>query len=101
MAIGRTNRNITATKVTVRAATMAAFQSVAWATPTTSANRHHAVTSSTAAHVNAIIPSSVLLTPRSVRIRARTGNAVIDIATPMKSAKLVNGTSLVESWGYR
>ena len=33
---------------------------------------------------------------RSVRMRASTGNAVIDIATPRNSAKLVNGTSLVE-----
>ena len=32
--------------------------------------------------------------PRSVRMRASTGKAVTDIATPMNSAKLVNGTSL-------
>ena len=37
--------------------------------------------------------------PRSARMRASTGNAVIDIATPMNSAKLVNGTSLVEKRG--
>jgi hypothetical protein len=29
-------------------------------------------------------------------MRAKTGNAVIDMATPKKSAKLVNGTSLVD-----
>ena len=34
---------------------------------------------------------------RSDRIRASTGNAVIDMATPRNSAKLVNGTSLVEN----
>ena len=34
-----------------------------------------------------------VLHSRSVRMRASTGNAVIDIAMPMNSAKLVNGTS--------
>ena len=34
-------------------------------------------------------------------MRASTGNAVIDIATPRNSAKLANGTSLVENRGYR
>ena len=72
---------------------------LACATPTTSASKHHAVTSSAAAHVRATTPSSVWLMPRSVRMRASTGKAVIDIATPMNSAKLVNGTSLDESRG--
>ena len=54
------------------------------------ASRHHAVTSLTAAQVSAATPSSVRVRPRSVRIRASTGNAVIDIATPMNSAKATN-----------
>jgi hypothetical protein len=32
-------------------------------------------------------------------MRARTGKAVTDIATPRKRAKLVNGVSLVERRG--
>ena len=43
----------------------------------------------------AVTPSGVRSSPRSVRMRASTGNAVIDIATPMNRAKLVNGTALV------
>ena len=70
-----------------------------WAMPTTNASRHHAVTSSVAAQLSARTPSSVLSIFRSVRIRARTGKAVIDIATPMNRAKLVNGTSAGASSG--
>ena len=70
------------------------------ATPTTNANRHQAVTSSIAAQLSATTPSSVFSMLRSVRMRASTGNAVIDIATPMNSAKLVNGTSAVPNRGY-
>ena len=37
--------------------------------------------------------------PRSFTMRASTGNAVIDIATPMNRANVVNGTSLDERRG--
>ncbi len=40
-------------------------------------------------HPNATVPSVVRSILRSVRMRASTGNAVMDIATPMNSAKLV------------
>src|SRR5437773_2245540 len=62
---------------------------------------HHAVTSSTAAHVSAIMPILLRNAPRSVRIRASTGNAVTDIEIPMKSTNTGNGTSLVEKMGYK
>ncbi len=57
------------------------------------------MTSSTAAQVSATTPSRVRCRPRSVRMRASTGKAVIDIDTPRNSAKTVNGTSRVESSG--
>ena len=53
-----------------------------------------------AAQAKAITPRSVLFSRRSVRIRASTGNAVIDIETLKNSANAVNGTSLLESVGY-
>ena len=68
-------------------------------TPTAKASRHQAVTSSIAAQVSASAPSFVCVMRWSARMRASTGNAVIDIATPRKSAKCVNGTSLVEKRG--
>jgi hypothetical protein len=71
----------------------------AWTTLTTSARRHHAVTSSTAAQVRATTPRWVVWIFRSVRMRARTGNAVTDIDTPMNSANCVNFTSEVDSRG--
>ena len=43
---------------------------------TTAARMHHAVTSSIAAHAMASAPIGVRVRRRSVRIRARTGNAV-------------------------
>ena len=52
-----------------------------------SASRHHAVTSSIAAPAIASAPTGRLSIRRSIRIRASTGKAVTDIATPMKSAK--------------
>ena len=52
-----------------------------------------------AAQPRARAPSGVLLMPRSVRMRASTGNAVTDIAIPTKSAKLVNDTSAVAKRG--
>jgi hypothetical protein len=71
----------------------------ALATATTNASRHHAVMSSIAAQVIAIEPSRVRCNPRSVRMRASTGNAVTDIEMPMKSANTANGTSLLEKAG--
>jgi len=46
----------------------------------------HAVTSPMAALDRDRLPSLVRCIPRSVRILASTGNAVIDMATPMNSA---------------
>ena len=56
------------------------------ATAVASASRPHAVTSSIAAPASASAPTGRFSIRRSIRIRASTGNAVIDIATPMKSA---------------
>ena len=50
------------------------------------ASSPHAVTSSTAAADSASAPIGRESIRRSIRIRASTGNAVIDIATPRKSA---------------
>ena len=47
------------------------------------------MTSSIAAQASASAPSGRLSIRRSVRMRASTGNAVIDIATPMNSANAV------------
>ena len=55
-----------------------------------SAIRNHAVTSSIAAHAIVSAPTGRLSIRRSDRIRASTGNAVIDIATPMKIANETN-----------
>jgi 1-pyrroline-5-carboxylate dehydrogenase len=52
----------------------------------TNARMHQAVTSSTAAQVIAIDPSVVCVSPRSSKIRASTGKAVMLIATPMNNA---------------
>ena len=98
---GRTTVTISVMKASVDSTTTPAPCSVDCATPTTTASRHHAVTSSTAAQVRAMVPSSLDVIRRSARILASTGNAVIDIATPMNSAKLVNGTPLGASRGYR
>ena len=45
-----------------------------------------------AAHVSASVPIGVFWSPRSPRMRASTGNAVIDIDTPMNSRNDENGT---------
>ena len=66
---------------------------------TTNARMHHAVTSSTAAHVIAMAPSFVLSRRRSTRMRASTGNAVMLIAAPMKSVNELNGTDAGASRG--
>src|SRR6266516_6799444 len=97
---GRTTRNITAMNTPVCNNTISASAALARTIPTTTARRHHAVTSSTAAHVSATAPRSVLVILRSARIRANTGNAVIDIATAMNKANDVNETSLVDKRGY-
>ena len=55
-----------------------------------SAIRNQAVTSSTAAQASVSTPTGRLSIRRSTRMRASTGNAVIDIETPMKSAKATN-----------
>ena len=55
-----------------------------------SAIRNHAVTSSIAAHAIVSAPTGRLSIRRSDRILASTGNAVIDIATPMNSANETN-----------
>ncbi len=55
-----------------------------------SAIRNHAVTSSTAAHAIASEPIGRLIIRRSARILASTGNAVIDIDTPMNRANATN-----------
>ena len=57
------------------------------ATAVASASRPHAVTSSIAALAIDNAPTGRFSMRCSVRIRASTGKAVIDIATAMKSAK--------------
>jgi hypothetical protein len=49
--------------------------------------------------LRAIAPSSVRDRFESERIRASTGNAVIDIASPRNRAKLVKGAPLAENRG--
>ena len=56
----------------------------------TNGRMHHAVTSPMAAHTIAMLPAGVRVIPRSFRIRASTGNAVMLIAMPRNSA---NGTN--------
>lgn len=98
-AIGRITRNIVAMNAAVNASVGTTAPVSDRATAVMKASRHHAVTSSTAAQARAIDPSSLFCIPRSVRIRARTGNAVIDIEIPMKSANTRNGTSGDENRG--
>jgi hypothetical protein len=71
----------------------------AWAIPTANASKHQAATSLMAAHPSASVPSGVFCIRLSVSIRASTGKAVIEVATPMNRAKLVNGTSVLDSRG--
>jgi hypothetical protein len=58
------------------------------------ARRIHAATSFTAAADMAILPISVVKSFSSARIRAKTGKAVIESATPMKTRNAVLLTSL-------
>ena len=55
-----------------------------------SAIKNQAVTSSIAALASVSAPTGRLSMRRSTRMRASTGNAVIDIATPMKRANATN-----------
>ncbi len=56
------------------------------ATAVASARRHQAVTSSIAAPAIESAPTGRFSMRRSIRMRASTGKAVTDIATPMKRA---------------
>jgi len=56
----------------------------------TKARRHHDVASSTAAAEIVMLPTFVFSKLSSVRILAKTGNAVIAIATPKKRKYFVN-----------
>ena len=60
------------------------------ATAVASAIRNQAVTSSIAAQAIVSAPTGRLIMRRSARIRASTGNAVIDIETPMNRANETN-----------
>ena len=60
------------------------------ATAVARAIRNQAVTSSIAAHASVSAPTGRFSIRRSTRMRASTGNAVIDIATPMNSANAMN-----------
>ena len=60
------------------------------ATVVASATRNQALTSSTAAQATVSAPTGFLSIRRSARMRASTGKAVIDIDTPMNSAKETN-----------
>jgi hypothetical protein len=66
---------------------------LALATAVASAMRNQAERSSIAALARARAPIGRLSIRRSTMIRASTGKAVIDIATPMKSAKATNDLS--------
>ena len=57
-------------------------------------------TSASAAELSASRPSLVWVMPRSLRMRAITGNAVIDIAAAMNSANGQNPTPAGASAGY-
>ena len=65
------------------------------------ASKHHAVTSSIAAQVIASEPAFVCSRARSDRMRASTGNAVMLMAVPINSAKLIKLTLGSERRGYR
>ncbi|MNF70214.1 hypothetical protein D3C84_521180 [compost metagenome] len=69
---------------------MALAKEPAFTIAITTANIHHAVISSAAAHVITIVPNLVLCMPRSCTILARTGKAVILIAIPVNNPKEIN-----------
>ena len=92
-------KKIMAMKPAVKPTVINVCPGLALATLTTRASKHQAVTSPAAAHARAIMPMRLFCIWQSVRMRASTGNAVTDIATPMKSANSVKGTPRVESTG--
>ena len=69
------------------------------ASATTKASKAQAVASPTAAQLMAVVPNPLLIIPRSLRIRASTGNAVMDMAIPMNSAKETNELPAVANDG--
>src|SRR6266568_893925 len=84
---GRTTHNINATNASTQPRQKAVeARLVARPMATTNARMAHAVASSTAAQVIAMLPRKVLAMPRSLRIRASTGNAVMLRAIPMNKA---------------
>ena len=90
---GRTTTSITSAYTAVSSRIVPKPASVPpTATATTTASSDHATTSSIAAQASASTPTGVRCMRRSVRIRASTGNAVIDIAAPRKSANASGGT---------
>jgi hypothetical protein len=79
------------TKASVRTSVVTALDVSALAIPTTNASKHHAMTSPNAALVRARTPSLVFCRRRSTRMRASTGKAVTDIATPTKRTNTWSG----------
>ena len=89
-ASGRTTMTITVTNaIASTTVTIASVTPAEFTMATTTARMHQAVTSSTAAQVIASAPILVRWSPVSVRMRARTGKAVIAIDAPMKRANPV------------
>src|SRR5436190_8435046 len=100
-AYGRATSSIAAANASVSTIVPAVAASPApWTIATTTASRHHADTSSTAAQASAVLPSAVAVRPRSATIRASTGNAVTLIAVPMKSTNGSSGTPGGASHGH-
>jgi hypothetical protein len=85
--------SINPTYTAVSPIVMTAPPAVAWVTPTTNASRHHATASLMAAQVSAMTPIGVRCSAWSPRMRASTGNAVIDSDTPKNSANGMNPTT--------
>lgn len=74
---------------------------VALATATTKAKSPQAMASSAAAQTRATLPSVVLVIPRSSKIRASTGNAVILTDIPTNKAKGAKRAPGPASWRYK
>ena len=87
----------TAVRTTIRSTSSGPLP---WTTATTKASSVQAMMSSTAAQARASTPVDVRCIPRSVRMRASTGKAVIDIATPRNRANAsgATGPAAVSSW---
>lgn len=98
---GFTSPSISATKATTHSRLrLAGSHPLACAAATISASRHHAVASPNAAQAMAVCPSDVCAMPRSARMRSSTGNAVMLIEMPTKSAKAVKPTPCGPCCGY-